>query len=169
MPVNTSNYSLAQLNVALMREPLDSPLLADFVANLDRINATAEASPGFIWRLQGDGGDATAFRPLGENVLINVSVWRDAASLSHYVYKSAHVEIIRRRKEWFDRMEQAYVVLWWVKAGHIPTIAEAVERLDRLRNYGPSPDAFTFRQTYPAPDEMKSEAPFSIGAECPTN
>ena len=94
-----SAYELAQLNVAVMKEPLDSPGMADFVANLDRINALAEASPGFLWRLQSDAGDATAFRPLGETTLVNMSVWKNVESLNQYVYRSAHAEIMRRRNE----------------------------------------------------------------------
>ncbi|MEQ1515830.1 MAG: DUF3291 domain-containing protein, partial [Usitatibacteraceae bacterium] len=95
-----SAYELAQLNIAIMKEPLESPALADFVANLDRINTLAEQSPGYIWRLQSDAGDATALRPMGDDTLVNMSVWQDADSLNTYVYKSAHVEIMRRRKEW---------------------------------------------------------------------
>ena len=106
-----SNYYLAQMNIATMKEPLESPGMADFVANLDRINALAEASPGFVWRLQTEEGDATSVRPLGEDILINISVWKDVESLNTYVYESAHVEIMRRRKEWFERMRDAYVVL----------------------------------------------------------
>ena len=102
-----SAYELAQLNIALMKEPLESPRMADFVANLDRINALAESSPGFVWRLKTEEGNATALRPLGEDTLVNVSVWRDVASLNKYVYGSAHVEIMRRRKEWFERMREA--------------------------------------------------------------
>lgn len=141
---------LAQLNIAAMKAPLDSPDMADFVANLDRINALAEAAPGFVWRLEGDGGDATALRPLGENTLVNLSVWQDVESLHRYVYASGHVEIMRRRQDWFERMAQAYVVLWWVPAGHTPSVAEAVERLNLLRSQGPSPQAFTFKQAFSA-------------------
>src|SRR5258706_2235998 len=112
-----SAYELAQLNIALMKEPLDSPGMADFVANLDGINALAESSPGFVWRLQTEEGDATALRPLGEDTLVNVSVWRDVEFLNKYVYGSAHVEIMRRRKEWFERMREAWVVLWWSQEG----------------------------------------------------
>lgn len=148
-----SQYELAQLNIATMKEPLDSPLMTDFVANLDRINALAEQAPGFVWRLQTEEGDATALRPLGENTLVNMSVWRDVQSLNDYVYRSAHVEIVRRRKEWFERMAQAWAVLWWVPSGHRPDVAEAAERLAELRAQGPTPRAFTFKQAYPAPDE----------------
>jgi hypothetical protein len=147
-----SAYELAQLNVAIMREPLESPGMADFVANLARINALAEDSAGFVWRLQTEDGDATAMRRMGADTLINISVWRDADSLNEYVYKSAHAEIMRRRKEWFERMREAHVVLWWVRRGHRPGTAEAIERLDLLRAGGPTQEAFTLRRAFPAPD-----------------
>jgi heme-degrading monooxygenase HmoA len=137
-----SAYELAQLNVAIMREPLESPGMADFVANLARINALAEDSAGFVWRLQTEEADT----------LINISVWRDADSLNEYVYKSAHAEIMRRRKEWFERMREAHVVLWWVRRGHRPGTAEAIERLELLRAGGPTQEAFTLRRAFPAPD-----------------
>ena len=147
-----SLYELAQLNVAFMKEPLDAPGMADFVNNLDRINELADASPGFVWRLQTADGDATAERPLGAETLVNMSVWRDVESLSKYVYKSAHVEIMRRRRDWFHRMQEAFTVLWWVPAGHRPGIDEALARLELLRTLGPSEQAFNFQHTFPAPD-----------------
>lgn len=147
-----SKYHLAQLNIALMKEPLESPSMADFVNNLDRINALAEESPGYVWRLQTEEGDATLLRPLGENVLVNLSVWRDIAALHEYVYKSDHSSIMRRRKEWFDQMAEAWVVLWWVPETHTPSLAEAIERLDHLRRHGPTHEAFNFRTTFPAPE-----------------
>jgi hypothetical protein len=160
-----SQYELAQLNIAVMKQPLDSPLMADFVANLERINALAEGSPGFVWRLQTEEGDATALRPLGDQTLVNMSVWKDVASLNHYVYKTAHVEIMRRRKEWFDRMSEASIVLWWVPQGHRPSVVQAIERLRLLRTHGPSADAFTFRHAFPPPDAQESQ--LSFGDECP--
>ena len=160
-----SQYELAQLNIAVMKEPLESPRMADFVANLDRINALAESSPGFVWRLETEEGDATALRPLGDNTLVNMSVWQDVAALNHYVYKTAHVEIMRRRKEWFDRMSEAHMVLWWVPRGHRPSVVQAIERLQLLRTQGPSPDAFTFRHAFPRPDAQASQ--ISFGDECP--
>lgn len=162
-----STYELAQLNVARMKEPLESPTMADFVANLERINALAESSPGFLWRLQTEEGDATALRPLGEDTLVNVSVWRDVQSLNKYVYQSAHVEIMRRRKEWFERMREAYVVLWWVPKGHRPTVSEAIAKLELLRANGPTQEAFTFRQAFPPPGAEQQSKPFSFGDECP--
>jgi hypothetical protein len=147
-------YQLAQINVGQIKGPIDSPVMADFVANLDRINLLAEQSPGFVWRLQTDDGDATAIEtPLGEGIIVNMSVWDDVASLSAYVYKSAHVEIMKRRKEWFERMHEAITVLWWVPHGHRPTVAEATERLAHLRTHGPSAHAFSFQNHFPAPTE----------------
>jgi hypothetical protein len=162
-----SAFELAQLNVAVMKEPLESPSMADFVANLDRINALAEGSPGFVWRLQSDEGDATAFRPLGETTLVNMSVWKDVESLNRYVYKSAHAGIMRRRNEWFEKMKEVFLVLWRVPAGHRPGIEEAVAKLERLRARGPTEEAFTFRKAFPRPDAAKAPAPFALGDECP--
>ena len=162
-----SAWELAQLNVAVMKEPLESPGMADFVANLDRINALAEATPGFVWRLQSEEGNNTAFRPLGETTLVNMSVWKDVDSLNVYVYKTAHVEIMRRRDEWFERMREQFLVLWWVPAGHRPGIEEAVAKLELVRAVGPTADAFTFRKAFPPPDAEKSRAPFALGDECP--
>ena len=149
--IQMAKFELAQLNIALMKEPLDSPVMADFVANLERINALAENAPGFIWRLQTDDGDATSLRPLGDDILINISVWQDVAALSAYVYGAGHVEIMRRRKEWFDKMREAHLVLWWVPKGHRPTEAEAIARLKELRAPGPTCDAFTLRDAFPQP------------------
>lgn len=146
-----SAYHLAQLNIALMKAPLESPEMADFVANLERINALAEAAPGYIWRLQDEAGDATAIRPFGDDVLVNMSVWQDVQSLSDYVYKSAHAEMLKRRREWFARVEQMHQVLWWVPAGHRPSVAEAAERLAYLREHGATAQAFTFRHAFAAP------------------
>ena len=160
-------YELAQLNIAVMIEPLDSPRMADFVANLDRINALAEATEGFVWRLQTEEGNATDVRPLGEHVLVNVSVWRDVASLNRYVYGSAHVEIMRRRREWFERLKESHMVLWWVPRDHRPTIEEAIGRLELLRAKGPGPQAFTFRQAFPPPDAAGARASVDFGDECP--
>ena len=148
-----SRYHLAQLNIASMKEPLESPGMADFVNNLARINALAEASPGYVWRLQDEAGDATAIRPFGDEVLVNLSLWRDVQSLSDYVYKSAHTEMLKRRREWFAKVEQAHMVLWWVPAGHRPSVEEAAARLAHLREHGATAHAFSFRQAFAAPDE----------------
>jgi hypothetical protein len=146
-----SAYQLAQLNIATMKAPLESPSMADFVANLQRINALAEASSGYVWRLQDEAGDATAFRPFGEDVLVNLSVWRDVQALSDYVYTSAHTEMLKRRQEWFSKVDAAHMVLWWVPAGHLPSVQEAFERLELLRKQGASAQAFSFRQAFAPP------------------
>jgi hypothetical protein len=165
-----SRYHLAQLNVGIIKAPLESPVMADFVNNLDRINALAESSPGFVWRLQTEAGNATDIRPTEDpNLLMNMSVWQDAESLSRFVFKTAHIEIMRRRGEWFERMEQAYLALWWVPHGHRPTIEEAMARLKHLRAHGPSPRAFNFRLAFPPPDAAQPDAPFAFGDECPAS
>jgi hypothetical protein len=160
-------FQLAQLNIAATKEPLESPVMADFVANLDRINELAEQSPGFVWRLKGEGNDATSLRPLGENVIVNMSVWSGIESLNAYVYRSAHTEIMRRRREWFDRMREMHMAPWWVRRGHHPTVDEAIGRLEHLRQYGPTGFAFTFRTAFPPPDAMAAAEPFQGGDECP--
>jgi hypothetical protein len=162
-----SRFQLAQLNIGELKAPLDSPQLKDFVDNLDRINALAESSPGFVWRLKGDGNDATSLRPLGDNIIVNMSVWRDVNSLRDYVYKSAHVEIMKRRREFFSRMSNAYLALWWIPVGHEPTVAEAVAKLEHLRKHGPSAEVFTFGEAFAAPDSNNAGAPFSIKDGCP--
>jgi len=162
-----SNYQLAQLNIARLKAPLDSPELKDFVDNLDRINALAETSPGFVWRLKGEGNDATELRPMGEDVIVNMSVWRDVESLKNYVYRTPHVEILKRKREWFTRMAEAHMALWWVPQGHQPTLAEAAIKLAVLREKGPSPAAFTFGVAFAAPDAPEANAPFSFRDTCP--
>jgi hypothetical protein len=163
-----SNYELAQLNIGVFRAPIDSPIMAEFVANLDRINALAEGSPGFVWRLQTQDGNATAIRPFeDENTAVNLSVWSDVAALNQYVFRSAHTEIMRRRGEWFERMREAYMVLWWVRKGHRPDVAEAIAKLEILRANGPTANAFTFRQAFPAPDTAAARPAVDFGDACP--
>jgi Domain of unknown function (DUF3291) len=143
-------------------------VMADFAANLERINAVAEQSPGFVWRLQTEEGDATALRPFDDpNLLVNMSTWRDVESLNRYVYSSAHVDIMRRRREWFERMDQAFLVLWWVPPGHRPSVDEAVARLELLRTRGPTAEAFSFRSAFPAPDAGAAPAPAAFDDACP--
>lgn len=162
-----SNYHLAQLNIALPKGPMDSQVMADFVANLDRINALAEASPGFKWRLQEESGNATGLRPFGDDIIVNMSVWEDVQSLSDFAFKSGHVDIMKRRREWFERMMDAYAVLWWVQKGHQPTVEEAKQRLDHIRHHGPSPRAFTFKSAFPPPDAVAGAIIKVDADECP--
>lgn len=144
-------YDLAQLNIATQLYALEAQEMHDFVSNLDRINQLAEESPGFIWRLQTEDGDATGIRHFGDNVVVNMSTWSSIESLYNYVYTSAHLSILKRRREWFSTM-QTYSVLWWIKSGTRPTIEEAARRLELLRAHGPHAEAFTFKRSWPAPD-----------------
>ena len=163
-----SAYELAQLNIGIIRGPMDSPIMAGFAANLARINALAERSRGFIWRLQTEEGDATAIRAFEDpNLLLNMSVWRDLGSLRTYVYASAHVDIMRRRREWFEPMRDAYLVLWWIPKSHRPTVAESTAKLDTLRASGPTAQAFTFRHAYPPPDSVETQSSLQFDDECP--
>ena len=125
--------------------------MADFANGLDRINALAEASDGFVWRLVGDGNDATTLRPFGEDMLINMSVWRSLEALRAFVYKTDHRFFLARRTEWFLPMMTPLMALWWVPAGHVPTPDEAGAKLALLEKHGPTEAAFSFAQAFPAP------------------
>ena len=148
---DAGGWHLAQVNVALPLEPLDSPRMAAFMAALEPVNAVADASRGFVWRLQTEDGDATAIRAFGGRLMINMSVWESVEALRAYVYGDAHAAVLRRRREWFARLGEPETALWWIPAGAIPTIADAEERLGHLRARGPSPRAFTLREPRPAP------------------
>lgn len=162
-----SNYQLAQLNIATMVYDLDSPEMADFVANLEPVNQLAEQSEGFVWRLQTEEGDATAIDTFGADVLVNMSVWQSVESLHTYVYRTAHTYIMARRNEWFERMTDAYSVLWWVPEGQMPTVEEAKERLEHMRENGPSEYAFTFKKAFPAPGSKTDDEPEQWDDLCP--
>jgi hypothetical protein len=164
-----SRFELAQLNIGVAKGPMDGPVMVDFAANLERINALADASPGFIWRLQTDEGDATALRPIegDDRTLINMSVWKDVASLNQFVYRSAHAQVMRRRREWFEHMQEAFMVLWWVPRGHRPGMEEAMRKLLAFRQSGPTQEAFSFRQAFAPPDAPIDGAPSDFSDECP--
>jgi Domain of unknown function (DUF3291) len=152
MPEN-SKYQLAQFNIGRLRALIDDPLIAGFVARLEEINALAESSPGFVWRLKTAEGDATSLHPYGdERIAINLSVWETPELLRTYVYKSLHAEVLRQRKSWFEKFDGMYYALWWVPRGHTPPIEEAMERLDYLRKHGTSERAFSFAALFPAPE-----------------
>lgn len=145
-------WHLAQLNVGRMVAPLDAPEIAGFRAQLDPINALADADPGLVWRLQTEAGNATDIRPTEDDLfLVNLSVWRSIEALRAFTYTSGHVHVLRQRRSWFEQLAAAHLVLWWVPAGHVPTVEQALARLDRLRRDGPTPAAFTFRAPF-APD-----------------
>jgi heme-degrading monooxygenase HmoA len=146
-------YHLAQVNIGrFIKQPVD-PANADFMEALDHVNALAEASPGFIWRLKGEGNNATDIRPSDADprLAINMSVWESPEALAAFVYRNMdHRGVMRRRREWFEEMK-VYMALWWIPAGHTPTVAEAMEKLAVLERLGPTQHAFTFKQPFPPP------------------
>ncbi|MBU1376369.1 MAG: DUF3291 domain-containing protein [Alphaproteobacteria bacterium] len=147
-----TGFHLAQINVGRLLQPVDHPQIAGFKDNLDRINALADGLPGFVWRLVGEGNNATDIQPDPDDPLfaMNMSVWSDMDALAGFVYRSAHRDIMRRRKEWFEVMA-VYQTLWWVPVGHTPTIAEGLEKLATFERLGPTAEAFSFRHPFPAP------------------
>lgn len=159
---------LAQFNVARLRAPIDHPSTADFTDNLTAINDLAKGSPGFVWVLEDGSGSATSYRPYpgDEYVIVNLSVWTSLDALRAFVYKSAHVGFLRRRSEWFERMDDAFMVLWPVPAGTLPTLEDAVARLDHLRMNGPTPHAYGWRDAPEAPLDVL-DFPDAGGAENP--
>ena len=158
-------YHLAQVNIARMLAPLTDPLMAGFVAELDAINALADTSPGFLWRLQTSEGNATDIRPYEDDlILVNLSLWASLADLSTFVYKSRHRQVLQQRHQWFQRFNGPYVALWWVLSGHIPTVEEAKERLSYLSANGETPYAFSFKKPFPAPEAI-SDLPVQVVME----
>jgi hypothetical protein len=146
-------WHLAQVNVGRFRKPVGDPVNADFMAALDHVNALAEASPGFVWRLTGEGNDATDIRPSQSdpNLAINMSVWESVDQLAAFVYRNTdHRGVMRRRREWFEEMT-VYMALWWIPAGTLPTVEEAMAKLALLEKLGPTQEAFTFRQPFAPP------------------
>ena len=157
MGAGAPEHHLAQFNVALPLEPLDSERMSGFTAMLDLVNARADSAPGFVWRLQDDEGNATGFESARDDrLIVNLSVWETIEALRAFAYTDAeHAGVLRRRREWFEPL-RTWLVLWWVPAGHIPTLAEAEQRLVLLERDGPSPRAFTFRRAFAAPAQPAS-------------
>jgi hypothetical protein len=145
-------YQIAQINIAKARDAIDSNTMKGFVDRLDEINALADKSSGFVWRLQTDEGDATSIQAFDDPMLIvNLSVWEDIESLKRFVYQSIHIELVRDRDAWFSKILEAHQVLWWVPAGHIPSIEEGKDRLQYLEDNGPTEKAFTFAKSFALP------------------
>lgn len=145
-------WHLAQVNVGRIRAPMSDPIMAEFAGSLAEINALAEASPGFVWRLKEDSGNATAIQAFPDpRTLVNLSVWTDVAPLRDYAYRSAHGKFFARREAWFEKPTSVHLALWWIPAGHVPTVEEAKDRLATIDRLGPTGEAFTFRQAFPAP------------------
>ena len=153
--MESPSFHVAQVNIAQPKAPIDSPPLADFKAMLDPINAIADDAPGFVWRLQDDSGNATAIRIFDDGLMVNMSVWESIDTLWDFVYATDHLAVMRRRREWFEHMK-LFMCLWWVPAGHIPDVAEAERRLTHLREHGPTPEAFTFKQRFAPPAAVQS-------------
>ncbi len=146
------SHHLAQMNVGTILYDLADPRMKGFIDNLERINALAEASLGFVWRLQDEAGDATGIQVTDDpRVIVNLSLWETAEALFDFVYRSAHTGIMAQRRQWFLRPADAFQVLWWLPAGEVPTVEAGLARLQRLRDLGPTPEAFTFKQRFPAP------------------
>ena len=147
----TTRDHLAQVNIAKALAPLDAPLMQGFVDQLEHINRLAEASPGFIWRLQTDAGDATALKPFADElIIVNLSVWDSLEALQHYVYSGDHLSVLRDKKQWFEKPRTPILALWWIPAGHIPSVEEAKQALATLIEQGPTPTAFSFAKPFPA-------------------
>ncbi|GAA5014956.1 DUF3291 domain-containing protein [Streptomyces siamensis] len=143
-------HELAQVNIARLKAPLDSARLKDFVEALDPVNAVADAADGFVWRLRSESGNATDVPVFGDDwLIVNMSTWRDTNALTAFMYQGQHRELLARRREWFERLDEAVTALWWVPAGHRPTVREAEDRLLHLREHGPTAHAFTLRTSFP--------------------
>jgi hypothetical protein len=147
-----NGYHLAQFNIARTTAPLGTPAMSEFEVALDAINALADVSAGFVWRLQDEDGHATSYRPYDDDrMIVNLSVWESIDALHSFTYRTEHTSFLRRRRDWFEPVDGAIMVLWWVPAGRRPTVDESVDRLDRLRRYGATSEAFTFRERFGPP------------------
>jgi len=166
-----TDWHLAQMNVATARFDLDDPRIADFMNRLDEINALAEKSPGFVWRLQSDSGNATDIKVSDDpRLIVNLSVWQSAEALFDFVYKSGHRGVMARRRDWFLPPTGAYQALWWVAAGTVPTAEEGMERIAHLNRNGPSTHAFNFKNRFPPPGQVgdakdMTPEPYCVGWE----
>jgi hypothetical protein len=146
------NFHVAQINIGRLIASIDDPSIAGFVAQLDPINALADVAPGFVWRLQSASGNATDV-PYNDDpsIMVNMSVWESIEALRDYAYTSKHIEVLRDRAKWFEKMDKPHYCLWWIPAGHIPTVNEGRERLEHFQRRGPTPYAFWFSKQFPAP------------------
>ena len=163
-----NTYHLAQVNIGRIKAPLDDPRMAGFVDRLDELNALADCSPGFVWRLQTSEGNATYFRPYDDDrILMNMSVWENAETLRNYVYRTVHIELVRQRQEWFEMFASNYLALWWVPAGHKPGIDEAKKRIAHLDTHGPTEYAFNFKTVFQPHEEFQRGIDWSSFQPCP--
>ena len=162
-------FHIAQVNMGRIKAPLDDPIMAGFMRRLDELNALADSSPGFVWRLQTSEGNATYFRPYPEDdrILLNMSVWETVEALRNYVYRTIHAELLKQREEWFEKFTGPYLALWWVPAGHLPGIDEAKKRIAHLDKHGPTQFAFTFKNVFPPDEEFQKGIDWSSFQPCP--
>ncbi len=149
-----NNYHLAQINIAKRLVPMDDPIMQDFVNNIERINAIADQSNGFVWRLKDEDKDEAASIFKDDALLINMSVWENKESLFNYTYRSNHLEIFKRKKEWFSKIKMAHMAFWYVPVGYVPTFKDAKIRLDYLNSHGETPFAFTFKSQFSIDDTL---------------
>jgi hypothetical protein len=148
---------LAQLNIAKAKYSLDAPEIKEFVDNLEPLNNLAESSEGFVWRLKDEQGDATNIQAFSDpDIIVNMSVWDSTDALKNFMFRTHHRNFLRRKKEWFHNLAEDSYVLWWVPKGHVPTIEEAVEKLDFLRSNGDTPYAFTFKSNFTASEFIEN-------------
>lgn len=163
-----TRYHIAQVNIGKVRAPVEDPLMEGFTTRLDELNALADGSPGFVWRLQTSAGNATYFRPYEDDrILMNMSVWETIEDLRYYVYHTVHAELLRHRHEWFEKFAGTYTALWWVPAGHRPGIDEARKRLAHLDQHGPTQFAFTFKNSFPQDEQFQKSIDWSGFQPCP--
>lgn len=156
----SSDWHLAQVNIARLLAPLDSPQLVGFVARLDEINALADDSPGFVWRLQTPEGDATQLRVFpDDSIIVTMSVWASLEALKAFVYRSRHTELLRQRAQWFEHLSTPTYALWWIRAGTVPTVHEAKQRLEHVIAHGPTQEAFVFHRPFEHPYSPLEAAP----------
>lgn len=147
-----ARHHLAQVNIARLLAPLDHPTLAGFVSRLDEINALAEGTPGFVWRLQTEDGDATSLRVFpDERILVNLTVWESADALKAFAYRTRHAELLRDRAQWFERLGTPHYAMWWIEAGTLPTVEDAADRLALIEQHGDTEQAFRFHRVFAAP------------------
>jgi hypothetical protein len=148
------NYHLAQINIGRLVAPLDDPQIAGFVSQLDPINALADSAPGFVWRLKSESGNATDIAYSDDPfVIVNMSVWESIEDLLAFAYRSAHAKVFRDRAKWFEKADKPSYCLWWIPAGHVPTVAEGRERLEHYQRHGATPYSFWFSQRFQQPTD----------------
>lgn len=163
-----NGYHIAQVNIGRVRASLEDEIMQGFVSRLDEINALADTAPGFVWRLKSDVGPSSYLRPYeDERLLVNMSVWESVEALKEFTYRTVHAELLRGRHDWFEKFEGAYLALWWVPAGHIPSVDEMKKRLAHLEEHGPSQFAFTFKTVQPPDESFLASLDWSIFQPCP--